>query len=64
MRGLICGCKYCGCVCKEHSPIGREFRCAQHETTSVLFWLLGDLGAIMALGLLVCCTVVWAGLLA
>lgn len=60
---LPCGCAPCGCVCPAHSLSGREDPCPEHaELPAIVRWAVLELGAITALGLFVCCAVVWIGI--
>lgn len=59
---LPCGCKSCGCLCERHSGTQEAEICARHRRVAVVRFLLGEAGAIVALGLFVASAAVWVGL--
>jgi len=60
VHALSCGCRSCGCLCPEHSPIRSALPCAAHAApVAVARWIAGEVAALLSLLLLIACVAVW-----
>lgn len=62
-RDLICNCRYCGCICAEHSPNGKENLCAAHVDRAIFRFVLDEARRLIVIGLFVAVVISWAGIL-
>jgi hypothetical protein len=61
---LKCGCRFCGCLCAEHSPDGIENLCAAHVDKAVFEFIESEAIRLMCTGLFAAIVLVWAAILA